>query len=131
MTFWFVSVCCIMQRVAQVQMPTRCSAKSAISAEPEVGEMLVGFVEQTRKYRDLRSSCGFDEVETEKGLGFIGWEFAKYDPTADLKLVAMEVARLVATDKYQPGSISVAAELPSMWLSRGKNADLEKVLAGI
>lgn len=41
------------------------------------------------------------------------------------------VARLVAADKYQPGSVLVETELPPIWLSRGKNADLDRVLARV
>ena len=105
--------------------------QTALLAEPEVGKQIVGFAEQTPDYRSLRRSWGYDEVETAKGVGFIGWEFAKYDPTVDLKSLAMDVAHLVAADKYQPDGISVAAELPPVWLSRGKNAELDTVIARI
>lgn len=105
--------------------------EAALLAEPEVGKQIVGFAEQTSDYRSLRRSWGYDEVETAKGVGFIGWEFAKYAPTVDLKSLAMDVADLVAADKYQPDGISVAAKLPPIWLSKGKNAELERVMAGI
>jgi hypothetical protein len=38
--------------------------QTATLAEPGVGKQMVGFVEQTPTYRNLRSSWGYDEVET-------------------------------------------------------------------
>ncbi len=104
---------------------------AAILAEPKVAKQIVGFAEQTSEYRNLRLSWGFDEVETAKGLGFIRWEFATYAPTVDLKLVVLDVAQMVAADKYYPDGVSIAAKLPPVWLSRGKNAELDGVLARI
>jgi hypothetical protein len=43
----------------------------------------------------------------------------------------MEVARLIAADKYRPGTVAVASELPAVWLSHGKSPELEKVLARV
>lgn len=105
--------------------------ETALLAEPEVRKQIAGFVEQTSDYRNLRRSWGYDEVETPKGVGLIGWECAEYDPTVNLKSLALDVAHLVAADKYQPDGISVAARLPPVWLSRGKNAELERVLMRI
>lgn len=99
-------------------------------SESEVGKQIVRFAEQTPDRRSLRSGL-FVEVETEKGLGFIQRDIARYSPTLDLKSLVIVVAQLVAADKYQPESVSVATELPPVWLSRGKNAELDRVLAGI
>ena len=98
-------------------------------AEPGTAKLIVGFAERTPK--SLRSSWGYDEIQTEKGIGLIRWEFKKYHPTIDLKPLAVEVARLVAADKYQPNSVEVATHLPPVWLARGKNPELEAVLARV
>jgi hypothetical protein len=111
--------------------PDEIFRQTAMLAEPEVGKLIAGFVDQTPKSRSIRSSWGYDEVQTERGFGFIGWDFQKYDPTIDLKVVVLEVAKLVAADKYQPDSVTVASELPSIWLSRSKNIELDRVLARI
>jgi len=103
----------------------------ATLAEPEVGKQMVGFVGQTPTHRNLRSSWGYDEMETENGPGFVGWEFAEYHPTIDLKPLVMEVAQFIAADKYQPGTVAVASELPPVWLSRGKNPELAMVLGRV
>ncbi len=73
--------------------------EAALLAEPEVGKQIVGFAEQTSDYRSLRRSWGYDEVETANGPGFIGWEFAKYEPTVDLKSLAMDVANHLLRDR--------------------------------
>ena len=99
-------------------------------SESDVGKQIVQFVEQTSDRRSLRSGL-FVEVETGKGLGFIDREIAEYAPTLDLTSVAIAVAGLVAADKYQPETVSLATELPPIWLSRGKNTELERVLAGV
>jgi hypothetical protein len=99
-------------------------------SDSEVGKDIVGFVERASDRRSLSSSL-FVEVETEKGLGFIDRDIEKYNPTLDLKSLSIAVARLVAADKYQPESVALATDLPSFWLSRGRNAELERVLEGI
>ncbi|MBI3862408.1 MAG: hypothetical protein HY290_10985 [Planctomycetia bacterium] len=105
--------------------------QTARLAKREVGKLFVEFTRQTAEYRNLQSSWGYDEIQTENGVGFIGWEFAEYAPDVDLKSVALQVSRLIAADKYQPDSVSVAAELPPFWLSRGENPELEQVLARV
>ncbi len=105
--------------------------QTALLAEPKVGELFVGFLKRPAASRNIRSLSGCDEVETKNGLGFIGWGFAKYNPSIDLKAVAVDIVQLVAADKYQPNSISLAEELPPIWLSHVKNAELEKVLGRI
>ena len=99
-------------------------------SETEVGEQIVRFAEWPPERRSLRSGL-FVEVQTEKGVGFIGRDIEKYKPTLDLESLVIAVARLVAADKYQPESVSVETELPPIWLSRGKNADLDRVLARV
>jgi hypothetical protein len=99
-------------------------------SETEVGEQIVRFVEQPPERRSLRSGL-FVEVQTENGVGFIGRDIERYNPTLDLESLVLAVARLVAADKYQPESVSVETELPPIWLSRGKNANLERVLARV
>jgi len=49
---------------------------------------------QSAGYRNLRSSWGYDEIETRDGIGFIGWGFEAYNPTIDLKKVAIKIGRL-------------------------------------
>ncbi len=66
-------------------------------------------------------------METKNGIGFIGWGFAEYHPTYDLKLIAIDIADVVAADKYEP-DVSVAANLPATWLETNDNILLNKTL---
>jgi hypothetical protein len=78
--------------------------------EPEVRDMVVGFTQQPVEYRDLRTSWGYDEVETESGLGFIGWGFGQYNPTVDLKSLAIDISSALPSEHYYPVIIEVAAD---------------------
>jgi len=97
-------------------------------SEPSVATLLTGFVDRPADEKDIRASWGFDEVETSGGLGFIGWGNEAYQPTGDLKRVAIEIADLVAKDKYRASSVEVASELPAVWLKSAENPSVESVL---
>lgn len=104
---------------------------AAALAEPEVAEYFVNFLEQTPEYRNLRTSWGYDEVQTDDGVGFIGWGFNKYNPTIDLKSTIIDISEFVASDSYQPSQIEVATELPDVWLGSRDNATSRRILSSI
>jgi hypothetical protein len=105
---------------------------AAILSEANVADLLTGFAEGAPKERDLKSSWGYDEVNTKDGVGFIRWwEFAKYNPTLDLTSIALEVADSISRDQYQAASIGVASELPSVWLESKDNPSIHKVLESV
>lgn len=97
-------------------------------SEPNVATLLIGFLNRPAEEKDLRTSWGHDEVETAAGIGFIGWGLEEYHPTSDLKKIAIDIAATVAKDKYQPSSVEVAANLPSVWLESPENPSLKSVL---
>jgi hypothetical protein len=96
-------------------------------SEPQVSKLFTEFIGRTSKDKDLRASWGYDEVETKDGTGFIGWGFADYRPTYDLKRIVIDIGELVAKDKYQP-SLEVASEFPPFWLESKENRSLELAL---
>ena len=100
-------------------------------AEPDVAEYFVNFTEQTSEYRDLRESWGYDEVQTDEGVGFIRWGSHEYDPTIDLKATIIDIAELVASDSYQPSRIEVATELPDVWLRSQDSAAIQRKLSSV
>lgn len=110
--------------------PEKLFRDAAALAEPETAELILGFLKQPAKDKDLRDAWGRVEVETEAGVGLMGWGFMKYEPTRDLKKVAVDVARLVAADKYEDVDAAVAEELPPNWLETegGDNAALDRAL---
>lgn len=97
-------------------------------SEPDVSTLLTQFTKRSEKDKDLRSSWGYDEVETKDGIGFIGWEFADYRPSYDLKKIIIDIADVIARDKYQPEGVSVAGQLPPVWLSPKLNPSAELTL---
>jgi hypothetical protein len=105
--------------------------EAAALSDARVSELTLGFVKRTPKDKDLRASWGHDEVETKNGIGFIGWDFKEYHPTYNLKKVAIDIAELIATDKYQPDTLSVASDLPGIWLESQDNRALAKALKAI
>jgi hypothetical protein len=104
---------------------------AAALSEPEVAGYFVTFMEQTPEYRDLRKSWGYDEVQTDEGVGFIGWGFNEYNPTIDLESTIIDISKLLASDSYQPSQIEVATELPDVWLGGRDNASSQRILSSI
>jgi hypothetical protein len=101
---------------------------AATLSETNVSELIIGFIKQSPEKNDLRSAWGYEEVETEEGIGFIEWMGTEYNPTYDLKKIALEISDFIATDKYQPSSVTIATELPEVWLKSIDDAALDKAL---
>jgi hypothetical protein len=113
------------------QSGDRLLLDAAALSDANMSKLIVGFVKRAPLEKELRASWGHDEVETKHGIGFIGWEFQEYNPTYNLKKAAIEIADLIATDKYQPDSVSVASELPRIWLESQDNNALDRALKTI
>ena len=103
---------------------------AAALAERDISKHLLGFISRPETYKDLRASWGYEEVETEGGLGFIGRDFERYDPTYDMKKLVIDVARFVAADgNYLLTHLGVATNLPRVWLEAGgDNSRLDAAL---
>jgi hypothetical protein len=108
--------------------PEKLFGDAAALAEPGTAELIRDFLKRSAEEKDLRASWGRVEVETEGGVGLIGWGFEKYEPAYDLKRAAVDVARLVAGDKYEDVSAEVASGLPRVWLETDDNAALDRAL---
>lgn len=104
---------------------------AAALAEPAVSNLIDGFAARRPADRDLRDAWGFDEVETEGGVGLIGWGFRRYQPTQDLKRIALELAALLDADRYQPDDPEVATELPTVWFRGVSEPSLDETLRAI
>jgi hypothetical protein len=93
-----------------------------------VSELIIGFIKRPPEKKDLRSAWGYEEVETEEGIGFIEWMGEEYNPTYDLKKIALEISDFIATDKYQPRSVTIATGLPEVWLKSVDDDALDRAL---
>jgi hypothetical protein len=100
-------------------------------SETNVATLLNGFVMRSAEDKDIRASWGFDEVETNGFVGFIGSGNRAYQPSVDLKKVIIDIAELVAKDEYQPSRVEVSSELPSVWLRPKENPSVTPLLGKV
>ena len=104
---------------------------AAARSESKVSGLIKDFIKGPPEDKVLRAKSGYDEVETRDGIGFIGWEFNVYNPTYDLKKIALELAEYITADKYQPDLVSIATDLPDYWLKTKDSASLDKSLQAV
>jgi hypothetical protein len=100
-------------------------------AEPKMSELILGFRKQSQDYQDIRKSWGYTVIATEAGPGFVGWEFRSYQPTYPLDQVALTLAQLVKLDKYGPATVTLASELPAIWLTSVEDNALKRALTSV
>jgi hypothetical protein len=112
------------------QDATQLLRAAAVLSDPKTAELINGFISRPPEYKVLRDKWGYDEVETKDGIGFIGWGFSDYNPTYDLKKIALDLAALIAADKYQPYA-QVATKLPDVWLKTKDSSSLDKSLQAV
>lgn len=94
---------------------------AASLSDPKTSERMLGFFARPMSGKDLRTAWGYDDVITEEGAGFIGWGLlgvGKFRPRLDFKKLTLDVADLLAKDRYQPTVVSVASEVPAVWFRK-------------
>jgi hypothetical protein len=128
----FVSVSLLHHSAVRIgQDANQLLSGAAALSEPKVSGLISNFINRPPEEKVLRANWGYDEVETRNGIGFIGWEFQDYNPTYDLKKIAVDLAEYIAADKYQPVSVSIATGLPDIWLKTKDSASLDKSLRAV
>lgn len=108
--------------------------QAARLAAPNTAELIAGFLARPPEQKNIRASWGYDEVVTDARRGFIGRGFQPYQPDCDLAEVAINVAKAIASDRYQPDSITIATDLPSVWFGAkppGHSKARDSALAGV
>jgi hypothetical protein len=114
------------------QDATQLLRAAAALSEPRTAEFINNFINRPPEDKVLRAKWGRDEVETKDGIGFIGWRYSNdYNPTCDLKKLALDLADHVAADKYQPSYVEVGSQLPGHWLKTKDSASLDKSLQAV
>jgi hypothetical protein len=93
--------------------------ETASLATANTAELITRFWRRPPERKSLRRSWGYDEVVTPEGRGFIRWSFKPYQPSYDLTLLALRVAKAITSDRYKADSdsISIATEIPSAWFT--------------
>ncbi|MBN1556308.1 MAG: hypothetical protein JXA11_16325 [Phycisphaerae bacterium] len=97
-------------------------------AEPATAKWISGCARKKTVGRNSQESCGYFEVNTEYGAGFVSSGFQKYNPELDLLGIAMKIASAVEKDSYFVESIELATDLPSCWLEAPENENLQQTL---
>lgn len=105
--------------------------KAASVAEPGMSELILAFLKRSEDQRDIRKSWGATVVETKGGPGFVGWGFQSYRPTYPLDQIGLALAQLVKRDKYGRASVTLANDLPAVWLSSVDDDALKRALTSI
>jgi hypothetical protein len=86
-------------------------------AIPRTAGLMSQFVGRSPEQRNIRSQWGYDEVRTDVGLGLIGWGFKRYQPSYDLKALAVECRGILGADRYQTSNVQVAIDVPEVWFT--------------
>lgn len=105
--------------------------KASSLAEPKMSELIQGFLRRPEDQRDIQKSWGYTVVETTAGPGFVGWGFESYQPSYRLDQIGLALAQLVKRDKYQPATVTLASDLPAVWLSSIDDTALKHALTSI
>ena len=111
--------------------PAPLFAKAASLAESKMSELILGFLKRSEDGRDIQKSWGYTVIETKAGPGFIECGFEPYEPTYPLAQIGLALAELIKRDKYQPTSVTVASDLPAVWLSSVDDGVLENALQSV
>jgi hypothetical protein len=103
-------------------------AAAAKLAQPEMQEGIESFAR--RPDRDIRE-WGYAVVETAGGAGFVDANAEPYDPTVPLDRLALALADVIGADDYERGRVSIADDLPAVWLQGIDDAALARALGSV
>jgi hypothetical protein len=102
--------------------------EAALLSSPKMAEILLSHGGRYSELKRLKSVWGCTEVETENGVGIIGWGGRKYNPTIDFASIVIKIATLFEADQYQSKSIILAKNLPAIWLSTEEDHSAKELL---
>jgi hypothetical protein len=111
--------------------PADLFLESASLAEPKMSKLILGFLKGSEDYKDIQKSWGYTVVETKGGPGFLGWSTEPYQPTYPMDQIAFALASYLEKDQNQPTSITLASNLPAVWLSSADNRCLNEALKSV
>ncbi len=97
-------------------------------SEKNVSDLITGFVKRNKRDKDLRQVSGYQEIETDQGTGFIESGFKDFKPTKEIIKIAIEISNYLENDKYLPGIVQAATEIPPIWFSADNDKNIVKVL---
>lgn len=104
-------------------------------SEPKVRDYFFSLLKRCQnKEFNLASESLLIQVETPSGPGFVERDLNSYQPDIDLLNIALDIVKLIETDKYQSDSPVVGTKIPEVWfgdkISAVKN-DLDTLLGTV
>lgn len=108
--------------------PVELATTAAERAEQAVGELLT---ELAAGPLELAEDCGYREVDTPSGAALFGDEGEPFSPDSDLVACALDLAGVLEDDRYRVSDITVATELPDVWLGGDDNPAIQLALQGL
>lgn len=112
------------------EQPNELLQKAATLAESKMSELIVGFLARSDDQRELHQ-WGYTVIETNRGVGLVGWDFQRYEPICALHQIGLSLGKLVEQDKYGPARVTLASQLPAIWLSLVDDNALRRALASV
>lgn len=109
----------------------RAIADALALATGQTSRLIAEFSKQPPTSNDLRASCGYEEIETDAGVGFVGWNLNEFHPSYDIARLALRVADVLSNDKYLADDVTLASELPAVWFTTPEQDRLAKILDGM
>lgn len=97
-------------------------------AEPKTAEALMG---QRTTRIDLAESCGYREVRTSEGVALFNTGYERFSPQADLERIAFDSAVALENNGYEIEDISLASDLPLIWLNGRDGSAIAKMARGL
>jgi hypothetical protein len=99
--------------------------------EPEFAATTKTYITAGREGEDLFSAAGYRETVVDGQIGLVRRNFSKYEPSKDLIRPAVQVAELLAHDKYFPRGVTIADDPPKASLSGKDDARLTTAMSTI
>lgn len=91
-------------------------ANAADLSEPKVRDTFLALLKRLRnKEFNLYSESLLEEVDTPSGLGFVRRYFEKYQPKINLLNIALDIVKLIETDKYHSECPEMGWKIPEVW----------------
>jgi hypothetical protein len=107
-------------------------SQTAELALPDVAEIMLRFAQDSDEH--TLYIWGYDEIETEHGIGLIGSHAQAYAPTHDLKQISLALFGLIDEDEEYTAQGITVSDFPKVWLRTEENEprldELERAMQG-
>jgi hypothetical protein len=108
--------------------PEPLFAAAAALARADTRDIITRFL--PRSGRTLSDGC-YALVEIPAGPGFVDMSFDDYDPSLPLPDIALALADEIGNDKYERGAVTIATDMPRVWLEGVDDAALSRALRNV